>query len=721
MEEKIRKLLKQAGYAKTRTVFQMEATECGAAALAMMLAYYGKHISLEEARVEVGVSRDGAKAGNIMRAASQYHMEVHGYRKELEGLLELKPPCIIHWNFNHFVVYEGVKNGKILINDPAAGHRRLTLEELDDGYTGIVITMVPAEGFQPQKRQDSFLKLGMERLKGQYSSMAALILIGMLRVLPGFLTAAFLQIFVEYIYGNSNTNWLNIFLAAILLNWLFQVFFTGIRNNILIGQQNKMALLSAQKFVNHMFRLPMTFFEQRHAGDLSSRIANNDKISLFLGGDLTDTVICVLESVFYLIILVFYSPKLVLLAIAALLLDLFLIFTSSRQMKELSMKMNQDQGKLAGALYAGLSIIDSIKAAGSENEFTARLLGFYAQTCNAEQKMKRTQQMLNAVPQMIMQALNVMILLFGSILVLKSQMTIGSLVAFTSVFAAFLAPVNQMLSFVYSIQVTRTDMDRVKDIMEYPQEKKYQNEGSYTGRLEGKIKAEQVTFGYSKRNDPIIKNVNLQVNPGEVIAIVGNSGSGKSTLAKMISGLYEPWEGQIYLDERPLQDISAGTMQVSVANVSQQVTIFGASVRDNITLWNQSIPEEDILQAAKDACIHDVITARQGAYDTVLPEGGKTLSGGQRQRLEIARALVRNPSILIMDEATSALDPILEKQVLANVRSRGCTCIIVAHRLSAVRDSDRILVMDQGCIVEQGTHESLMKNGTLYKKLIQSG
>lgn len=719
MKEKGNTLTAKCGYARTRTVFQMEATECGAAALAMILSYYGRDMSLGEARTAVGVSRDGTKAGNIMRAASGYHMEVHGYRKELERLLELKPPCIIHWNFNHFVVFEGIKNGKVHINDPAVGHRRLTMEELDDGYTGIVITMVPSEGFEKKKSEDSFIKLGLERLCGQYGSLAALVLIGLMLVLPSYLTAAFSQLYVDRIFTDPSHRWLSVFLAVIVLNLLFQVVFTTIRDQILVRMQSKLALLSAQKLMHHMFRLPMAFFEQRYAGDLSSRMENNDKVSMFLGGELTSTVISFLESLIYLIILLLYSPVLVLIAVCALAADVLLILYSSGQLKEISMKMNQDSGKMVGSLYAGLSIIDSIKAAGLENVFVGRLLGNYAKTCNTEQKMKKTQQMLNAFPQAVMQILNVLILMCGSILVMESRMTIGSLVAFTSVFAAFLSPVNKMLGFVYSIQMTKTDMARVKDIMGYRKEHKYQMEDVYEGRLSGDVRLEHVTFGYSKLKEAEVKNVSLHVEKGDSIAIVGASGSGKSTLAKVICGLYEPWEGQIYLDGRPFDRIPADTMHMSVADVSQQVTIFAATVRDNITLWNQSIPEEDILQAAKDACIHDTITSRPGAYDAELSEGGRNLSGGQRQRLEIARALVMNPSVLIMDEATSALDPVVEKQVIDNIQKRGCTCIVVAHRLSAIRDCKQIFVMDRGRIVEQGTHEQLMEHGGLYQKLIQ--
>ena len=706
-------------YVKTRTIFQMEATECGAASLAMVLGYYGKEISLEEARVAVGVSRDGVKAGNIMRAASEFHMEVHGYRKELEKLLELKPPCIIHWNFNHFVVYEGIKNGKIYINDPAAGHRKITLQELDDAYTGIVITIEPGEGFEKQKREKNFLTLIHERLQGQWKPLGVLVFLGLMLVYPNYLVAGFSQVFVDVIMVNEERRLFGLFLFLVLANLLFRIFFSDLRNRILLNLQNKLALLSGQKFFHHLFRLPMTFFEQRYAGDLSSRISNNDSVSMFLAGELGDTAISLMESVFYLMILWIYSPKLVVIALIGLALDFVLIVYASGHMKEISMKMNQDIGKMTGALYAGLAIMESIKATGAENSFLGRLLGYYAKNCNTEQEMSRTQQLLNAFPQAIMQILNVLLLLFGSIQVMQGTMTAGALVAFTSLFTAFLEPVNKLLGFVYHIQMMRSDMERVRDIMAYPEEEKYQQENCFQGKLEGNVRLEHVSFGYSRLGEPNVQDVSFEVKKGKSIAIIGASGSGKSTMAKIICGLYQPWEGKVYLDDKPMDEISTSTMHSSVADVSQKISLFGGTVNDNLTLWNPEIPDEDVIAAAKDAGIHEVITELPNAYEAILMENGRNLSGGQRQRLEIARALVRNPSVLLLDEATSALDPITEKQVLENIKRRGCTCIVIAHRLSAIRDCDQILVMDKGRIVEQGNHESLMQNGSLYQKLIQ--
>ena len=707
---------------KTETIFQMEATECGAASLAMILNYYGRYTSLDEVRIAVGVSRDGAKAGNIMRAAERYGLENHGYRRELEDLVRMEPPCIIHWNFNHFVVYEGAKNGKYYLNDPAYGHRALTYEELDDGYTGIVITFKPTERLAKIKKKNTFLSSAMQLLKGQESGLAALMLTGLLLVLPGFMTAAVSQVFIDRILIGGAVRWLPALLMVIVLNMLYQVFFLSLRNSILLKQQNKLALLSTQRFLHHLFRLPVSFFSQRMAGDLAGRIDNNDKVSNLVGGGLPEIAVSCFESVFYLVILVFYSPLLTLIAVAGFAADIALVIYSSKRMEEISMKFNQDSGGLNGTLVQGISILDSLKASGTENDFVGRLLGRYAKVSVSEQKMKRTQQILNAFPQAVMSALNILLLMVGSLLVIRGNMTVGALVAFTSLFSLLLKPANTLTGFVYNIQTTKTDLMRVNDILTYKEEKKYsrENHESEEGRLEGKVTLKNVSFGYSSLGPPVISDFSMEVQPGKSVAIIGASGCGKSTVTKLICGLYEPWQGEIRIDDRLISEIPLDVMHLSVSNVSQDITTFSASVRDNITLWNEAIPDGDVIRAAEDAGIHDFVTERPGGYNYVLTEGGKDFSGGQRQKMEIARSLVLNPSVIILDEATSALDTLQEEQVMKNIRSRGCTLIVIAHRLSAVRDCDEIIVLNQGRIQERGTHDSLMADpDSLYRKLIQ--
>ncbi len=710
-------------YKKTPTVYQMEATECGAASLAMIMGHYGKFLPLEQLRVETGVSRDGCNAKNILRAARKFGFEAKGYRKDLDGLMKVQLPCIIHWNFNHFVVFEGRKGDSYYINDPAMGRRKLTKEDIDDSFTGVVLIFNPTEDFQKSKKDNRFRAFIKQRLSGQYSSIMALIAIGFLLILPGLLVPVFSQIFIDDILLGGNTDWMAAFLAIMGFTMLFQAFFTYYRGMLLQKLQNKMSLISAHKFLTHMFRLPMNFFDQRYAGDLSERVQNNNNISSFLAGDLAETAMDIFVAVFYLVLLVLYSPILSLIGIIGLGINLVLAKYTAKFMSDAMMKMQQDMGKLMGSLIAGLNIISTLKASGTESEYVSRIMGYYAKTISLEQKVGKTQKMLDAVPEVLGQITNILVLMTGGILVINGNITAGMLIAFSSLLSAFAAPVNKLVSFVQRIQTLKADMSRVADIMNYEEDEKFieeQNKVKMTSKLTGVIDLENISFGYNILEKPLVENFNFHLESGNSIAFVGASGCGKSTVSKIVSGLYMPWSGEVRMDDLPVKNIPKEILASSVSTVSQEIMLFSGSIRDNITMWNKSIMEQDIIQAAKDACIHDVITKKPGAYEFHLNEGGTNLSGGQRQRLEIARALVTNPSILIMDEATSALDPLAEKEIIDNIKRRGCTCVIVAHRLSAIRDCDEIIVMNHGEIIQRGSHEELSKEAGHYKELIEN-
>lgn len=710
-------------YKKTPTVFQMEATECGAASLSMIFAYFGKHLPLEQMRIETGVSRDGCNAGNVMRAAKKYGLECHGYRKELDGLLELETPCIIHWNFNHFVVYEGVKNGYAYINDPAIGRRKLTIDELDEGFTGVVLTFALTDKFEKQKKQNNIFKFINDRLRGQYNALVKLFFIGLLLVFPGLVLPITSQILLDDVIVGGNTSWFtNIIWCTVFLvtmNAGLQYY----RGLILQKLQNKMVLLSLHKFVSHMFRLPIGFFDQRYAGDLSGRIDNNNNVNVFLSGELAETVLNIFVAVFYLILLLLYSSTLTLIGIASIIINIVIVKLSSEYLSNASMKMQQDSGKLSGAVCAGINITSTLKASGTENDYVGRILGYYAKTASLEQKLNRFQQILNVIPQIASLVSTVLVLMFGGLYVINGVMTIGMLVAFNSLLSSFTAPVNSLVGFVREIQTLKADMNRVEDIVTYGEDEKFETvnkEKNFKSKLSGYIELNDIAFGYSRLEKPLVENFNFKLTPGSSIAFVGSSGCGKSTVSKIISGLYKAWDGSIKFDGVDINEIPKEVMSASVSTVSQNITLFSGTVRENITMWNEGILEADMIKAAKDACIHDVITQKPGAYDFNLTEGAANMSGGQRQRLEIARALVTNPSILIMDEATSALDPVIEKKILDNIKRRGCTCIIVAHRLSAIRDCDQIIVMSQGKIVQHGTHEELANTEGVYQTLIQN-
>lgn len=711
-------------YRKTPTVYQMEGTECGAASLSMIMGYYGKHIPLDKLRVDTGVSRDGCRASKIIQGARKYGFDAQGQRMGIEALKkDAVTPCIIHWNFNHFVVYEGVQNNHAYINDPAQGRRRLTMQELDEGFTGIVLLFTPNQSFTKTKNKGTLLSFAKTRLKGQGLPILCLVLLGLLLAFPGLILPVFSRVFIDDILGAGKTGWLKPLITAMIGTALFQAAFTYYRKHILMGLQNKLSLLSAHSFLSHMFRLPMSFYDQRYTGDLAQRVSNNDSVCEFLVGDLAENVLNLIVSVFYLILLLSYSPLLTVIGLVTIALNFAVMKLTSDTMSRSIMKMQQDEGGMIGVILSGINIITTLKAAGVESRYASRVLGHYAKTATKKQQHGKLMQIVNAVPEITNQICNILVLMFGGMLVINGSMTAGMLIAFNTMLSAFMAPVNDMIGFVQKIQQVKADMNRVDDILHYEQDEIYRQETKRevgTEKLSGKIELQDISFGYSRLEKPLIEGFNFKLPSGSSIAFVGASGSGKSTVAKVISGLYLPWSGSIVVDRTLLSKVSPEIINCSVSTVSQEISLFSGTVRDNITMWNKTIRDEDVIQAAKDACIHDAITKKPGAYEYPLTEGGRNVSGGQRQRLEIARALVTNPTILVMDEATSALDAITEKEIVDNIKRRGCTCIIVAHRLSAIRDCDEIIVMDAGKIVQRGSHNQLVQMPGHYQKLIST-
>ena len=710
-------------YAKTPTIYQMEATECGAASLTMIFAYFGKYIPLEQMRIETGVSRDGCNAANLMRCAKKYGLECHGYRKEPEALRTLEPPCIIHWNFNHFVVFEGFKGKYAYLNDPAAGRRRLTWEELDEGFTGVVLTFKVTPAFQKEKKKRSTLSFIRKRLKGQYGVLAKLVYIGLLLVFPGLVLPVLSQIFMDDILVAGYTDWLTKLLVFMGVLVLLKVGLSYYRSLVLQKLRSKMTLVSGYGFLQHLLRLPASFFDQRYAGDLVERMESNTNVNEFLTGELAETVLNCIVALFYLAVLLFYSPLMTAVGMMDIVICLAAVIISNKVISGTTMKLQISGGKLYGAVCAGLSITDTIKASGAETEYTARVLGFQAKQANLEQELNKYQQIADAIPNAAGKVTDALFLLAGGILVIRGELTLGMLLAFNSLFDSFAEPVNQLVGFIQKIQKLKADLSRVEDINNYAEDERYLEKAqqkSARRKLDGAVEVRNVSFGYSMLKPPLIGDFSFRLGCGESIAFVGASGCGKSTVSKLVSGLYRPWSGEILIDGKPMNEIPTETLNASISTVSQNIVLFAGSIRDNLTMWNRAVLEEDMIEAAKDACIHDFIMRQKDGYDFQLTEGAGNVSGGQRQRLEIARALAGKPTILVMDEATSALDPIVEKQILDNIKRRGCTCVIVAHRLSAIRDCNQILVMDRGKIVQRGTHRSLKDEDGYYKNFVQT-
>lgn len=718
-------------YQKTPTVFQMEATECGAASLSMIFAYFGKQLPLEQMRIETGVSRDGCNAGNMMRAAKRFGLECRGFRKEPGALKAMPMPCIVHWNFNHFVVLEGFKTsgfGKrrkeyVYLNDPAVGRRKLTPEEFDEGFTGVVLTFRLTEAFQKEKKKSTAGAMLRQRLAGQYGVLFKLFYVGLLLVFPGLILPVLSQMFVDDILTRGYTDWLTkilVFMGAlVILKFGLQYY----RDLVLQKLKSKLTLTSGVGFLTHMQHLPMSFFDQRFAGDLVSRMGNNTEVSAFLAGDLAETVLNILVAAFYLVILLLYSPLMTLIGLLNVAVCVGLVVLSRQFISEASIKQQMTGGKLYGCVCAGLSITDTLKASGAENEYISRVLGHQAKQANLEQEQTAVQKILNAIPEAAGYITQVLHMLVGGILVMRGSLSMGMLTAFCSLFDSFIDPVNTLVTFAQKIQTMKASITRVEDVQKYPEDPRYHRaEGKNAPRkkLNGEIELRDISFGYSSLKPPLVEHFAFHLYSGQSIAFVGPSGCGKSTVSKIVSGLYQPWSGQVLLDGKPMEQIPTGCLTASIATVSQNITLFSGTIRDNLTMWNSAVAEEDMIQAAKDACIHDFIAGCPGGYDYILNENAMNLSGGQRQRMEIARALATKPSILVMDEATSALDPVVEKQVLDNIRRRGITCVIVAHRLSAFRDCNQIVVMKNGKIVQRGTHSSLMKEEGIYRTFVES-
>lgn len=723
-QEKIspNKIKRRFGRVKTPTVYQMEVSECGAASLSMIMQYYGKYVPLEELRVETGVSRNGCNAGNISIAAERYGMVVVASARTFDNILRKNhPPCMLHWNYSHFVVFEGVKGNKYYVNDPQLGRRVLTREEMEEGYSGTVLEFTPGGKFTKNKANRTLFDFVLERVKGQEKSLLALFFIGLLMIVPGILNPVYSQLFTDNILIDGQRSWMKWLLLAMLITTLFDAYFTYLSSKISLLLRTKLSVISTDKMIAHMLRLPLEFYEQRYAGDLVSRVYNNMAVSSFLAGQLVQVVISLITSVVYLMIMIIYSPRMALIGVGFSLFSMFVALRVSKIIVSKTMKFGMDSGKLQGAIYNGLSSSSSLKAVGAEGEYIARLFGYYAEVANNDQKLGKLQSSLDIIPRMISTVNTVAMLIIGSRYVVAGSLTPGMLMAFTGFLGSFSSPFGNVVSFIRSMQQVKNDMARVEDIMRYKEEATYTSpkDESLDGRkLNGQIDVTDVTFAYGKLDKPFISGFELHAKPGQSIAIVGTSGCGKSTVSKMLSGLYHPWSGEILYDGVSVDKVPASVISSSIAIVTQQIALFEGSIYDNIATWNQAISQEDILAAAKDACIHDDITLKKGGYDYILKENGNNLSGGQRQRIEIAKALAVNPTILLLDEATSALDTATEKNILDNIKKRHCTMIVVAQRLSTIRDCDEIIVMDHGHIRERGTHDELIARRGLYYKLI---
>ena len=705
---------------RTPTILQMEASECGAAALAIVLAHYGAWIPLEQLRTACGVSRDGSKASNIVRAARSFGLSAKGFRKEPSTLHEMPMPCIIHWNFNHFVVLEGIDGDRVYINDPALGRRRIDMAELDLAFTGVVLTMERTEAFVKTGSEPRGLRLLLRELRGSRTAVGLLVVVSLALVVPSIVVAGFSKIFVDDILIRHVSNWLVPLLIGMAITAAFRAILTMVRQSLLLRLQTKLAVVMISRFLWHVMALPVEFFTQRHAGDVASRVSANEQIARLLSSGIAANALNLTSIVFFAAAMAFYDLPLAVLGVGMSLMNVLALRLMGDRRQDVSRSLAIERGKLIGATVSAVRTIETLKASGLEDEAFGQWAGIQAKALNAEQELGVSSAMLDLMPTLFSGLTVAAILGFGGLRVIEGSLTLGSLIAFQSLMASFSEPVNELVNYVGSFQTIKGALERLEDVYNYPVDKsgKAVAADRFPPKLAGRVELNNVQFGYSVLEPPLLADLSINVPPGARIALVGASGSGKSTLAKLICGLYRPWSGEIRIDGWTLPEIPPQVFANSIAYVDQDVFLFEGTARDNLTLWDATATEADLSQALRDAAIHDDIAARAGNYDCYVSEGGTNFSGGQRQRIEIARALVSNPSVVVLDEATGALDPITEKSIDDSLRRRGCTCIIIAHRLSTIRDCDEIILLQRGKIVERGTHEQLMALRGAYAKLV---
>lgn len=709
-------------HVKVPMIMQMEALECGAACLAMVLAYYKKWIPLSQVREDCGVSRDGSFASSILKAARNYGMNAKAYKYSVEKLkTRVTYPAIIHWNFNHFVVLAGFKGDRAVINDPARGIVEVSPEELDRSFTGVCMQFVPGENFRPSGKQASLMNFLASHINGIKKPLFLIALTATLAALIGIVTPVFSRIFLDEILTGNNPEWLmpfNLILLAVILYWTVVLI---IQKRYYLKVEGKIAIASNSEYMWHTLHLPMKFFSQRMCGDLAGRQNLNDSIAQTLVTQLAPIFINIILLIFYLIVMFVYSPLLASIGLVTIAINLWVTRVISAKRMNLTRVQMRDQAKMDSSTVSGIQMIETIQAAGAEEAYFERWSGYQASVNKAKTEFTKLNQFLGAVPAMVQQVSSIVILSLGIWMIMDGHFSVGMLTAFQGFMSSFLQPVNTLLTAGQSIQELRTSMERIDDVMDYETDVKtgpeIREDVSYQ-KLEGTIELKDITFGYSKVAPPLIENFNLTIHAGEKIAIVGGSGCGKSTISKVIAGLYEPWSGEVLFDGRHREEIPRSVFNGSLAVVDQDITLFEDTISENIKMWDQTIEDFEVIMAARDAKIHEDIMLKKNGYQYRVAENGKNLSGGQRQRLELARVLALDPTILILDEATSALDAQTEGEVIRAIKMRGITSIIVAHRLSTIRDCDQILVMQDGHIVEQGTHEELMKLNGYYTQLI---
>lgn len=713
---------------KTPVHIQMESVECGAAALAILLAHYGRHVPLEQLRAECRVSRNGSNARDLLFAAREHGFEAAGYQMDLDELQRLRGPAIIYWAFQHFMVIEGFSRrwGKtvVRVNDPAGGRRTMAHDEFDLGFAGVVIMVRPGPDFERGGPRASTVAALRSRRVSAGRALVLVLLASLLLVVPGIIGPAFNRVFLDSVFSGSSPSYFWPLLGVMACTVAASFLISSVLRRALARTEAWMSLVSSAKFVRHLLRLPMGFFLQRKAAELEQRVGYNERVAEVIARDLVANAVNMLLIVFYAVFLLRYSLLLGAIGIGMAVINVVLLQRVIAARRAINDAVNADVGGLVCTTYHTLRTIETVKATAGEDIAHMRWAGFYAKVLGAQQRIGVPTALLAVVPPFLAGVNSAFLLLLGGMRVVDGVMTVGTLIAFQSLLAGFNRPISELTNLSSRMQSLGTEVVRLKDVEDYPVDSSVVEEDGdkveHT-RLSGLLVVNELSFCYSEGEPPVISDVTFTLAPGGRVALVGGSGSGKSTIGRLIAGLVEPTIGVIMMDGLPRQEHSRTVLAASVGYVDQDVTLYAGSVKDNLTMWDDSMPDELVMAALADAEMLETITGRPGGIHANLGEDGANLSGGQRQRLEIARALAAQPTLLVLDEATSALDPETERKVIDNLRRRGCSAVVIAHRLSTIRDADEIIVMEKGKVVERGTHDQLMSRGRTYPGLVRSG
>jgi len=700
---------------------QVTMVECGAACLAMLLSYHGRKTSISEIREQCGLGRDGLSALNIVKAARKYGMRVRALSLKENDFRFVSLPAIVHWEFNHFLIVERWSAKSVEVVDPALGRRRLTAQEFDDGFTGVVLMLEPGVHF---KRENKPAKLSLRTYVRNYlqqAPTAVLQVIGasLLLQLLGLVVPLLAEVSIDQIIPLKMLSALDLFGLGMIMIVLAQLVTRLLRASVLIYVQSRVDMSMMLNFFEHLVSLPQRFFLQRSSGDLLARVESNSVIRDTISNQLFSTLLDGTFVIVYLAILYTQSLAFTITVVVIAGLQVILLLCTNKPVRELMNRELAAAGKSQGYITEALGGMKTLKAAGAEHRILDRWSNLFLEQMNISVRRNYLLSIISTLMSTFNICAPLLLLWIGTTQVINGGMQVGVMLALNALAASVLTPVSSLVMTGQQLQLVRSHLDRLADVVEAEPEQNLQAV-ALPPRLSGEIYLEGVEFQYDANSPMVLQEINVYIKPGQKVAIVGRTGSGKSTLGNLLLGLYLPTKGTIFYDRIPLHTLNYHEVRAQFGVVTQEASIFGGSVRENIALNYPDMPLELVIRAGQMSAIHEDIMKMPMEYETMVSEGGNALSGGQRQRLALARAVAHSPAILLLDEATSSLDVMTERIVEQNIRRLPCTQIIIAHRLSTIRNADLILVVDQGKIVERGTHGQLLMHSGYYSQLIQS-